>query len=217
MGYQPPAIPSAFHNAAFPSAKQCLDNMEEWQSEALSAHKIARQCMASRIKSNYRPFKLHQKVWLESKNIKLGFNKKISTKREGPFPIIKVLGPINYRLELPEGWKMHNDFHASLLMPYTKNEVHGPNDLQPPPDIIEDEPEYEVKLILKHKRTKNHGIQYQVKWKGYPVSEATWEHEENLTHAYEVLRDYQERRHLGRFPNIPRNSTSSENNQPINR
>ncbi|KAF8660467.1 hypothetical protein AX16_001621 [Volvariella volvacea WC 439] len=62
-------------------------------------------------------------------------------KREGPFTITKVLGPITFRLELPEQWKIHNVFHASLLTPYRENEVHGPNFLTPPPDIINDEEE----------------------------------------------------------------------------
>jgi len=206
MGYQPPSIPTAFNYSSFPTAKHRLDNLEMWRQEALAAHEIARQRMASRIHSTYHPFKQHQKVWLESKNIKLGYNKKISTKREGPFPVTKVLGPVNFRLKLPEGWKMHPDFHASLLTPYTENEVHGPNDLRPPPEMIEDEPEYEAEIILKHRRIKDQGIQYQVKWKGYPVSEATWEPEANLTHAKELIQDYQERRNL---------TSSTSNSTPI--
>ena len=60
-------------------------------------------------------------------------------KQEGPFEIIEVLGPLNYHLELPSTWKLHNNFHVTLLMPYMENEVHGPNYLQPPPDIENDE------------------------------------------------------------------------------
>ena len=214
MGYQPPAIPIAFDNSSFPTAKHRLNNLEQWRQEALSAHELARQRMASRIHSQYHPFKLHQKVWLESKNIQLGYNKKISTKREGPFTIIKVLGPVNFRLKLPEGWKIHPDFHASLLTPYAENNVHGPNDLRPPPDMIEDEPEYEVELILKHRRIKDQGIQYQVKWKGYPISEATWEPTSNLNHARDLIQDYQERRHIIPSP-TPSTSTNNAHSKNI--
>jgi len=32
----------------------------------------------------------------------------------------------------------------SLLMPYRETEAHSPNWIEPPPDIIEGEPEWEV-------------------------------------------------------------------------
>ena len=38
--------------------------------------------MTTRIKSTYKPFEKDQLVWLEAKNLRLGYNKKISTKRE---------------------------------------------------------------------------------------------------------------------------------------
>jgi hypothetical protein len=39
-------------------------------------------------------------------------------------------------------------FHASLLTPYKETEEHGANFLEPPPDIIEGEEEYEVEQVL---------------------------------------------------------------------
>ena len=37
-------------------------------------------------------------------------------------------------------------------MPYMENEVHRPNYLRPPPDIKNNEEQWEVKAILKHKK-----------------------------------------------------------------
>ena len=51
----------------------------------------------------------------------------MAPKREGPFEIIDVLGPLTYRLNLPETWKIHNVFHASLLRRYRENDIYGPN------------------------------------------------------------------------------------------
>ena len=51
----------------------------------------------------------------------------MAPKHEGPFQISEVLRPVTYQLELPPTWQIHNVFHAVLLMPYIKNEVHGPN------------------------------------------------------------------------------------------
>jgi hypothetical protein len=77
--------------------------------------------MAERIKSNFVPFKKGQMVWLDSRHLKT------TPKREGPFEIEEVLGPVTYQLKLPESWQIHKVFHAALLRPYRENEVYGEN------------------------------------------------------------------------------------------
>ena len=59
-----------------------------------------------------------------------------------------MLGPTTYYLELPAVWKIHNAFHGSLLEPYIKTVEHGLNYTEPPPELVEGKPEYEVKAIL---------------------------------------------------------------------
>ena len=145
--------------------------------------------MKTRIRENYTPFSKGQKVWLEARNIRLPYNKKITTKREGPFEILDVLPPLNYRLKLPKAWKIHSVFHASLLTPFIENRTHGANFPQPPPDIIDQEQEWEIERIIRHRGTKN--ISYQVKWTGY--EDMTWEPEANLTHAAEAIAEYWKR------------------------
>ena len=81
-------------------------------------------------------------------------------------------------------------------MPYTENEIHGPNYLRPPPSIENDEEHWEVKTILKH-RKRGQGYQYFVLWKGYLITEASWEPAmcfENGTE--EILEEYQHRHFL---------------------
>ena len=36
----------------------------------------------------------------------------MAPKREGPFEIEDVLGPVTYQLKLPESWKIHKVFHV---------------------------------------------------------------------------------------------------------
>ena len=147
--------------------------------------------MEQQVKNRFKPFVQGQKVWLENRNLKLPFkSKKIAPKRLGPFEISDVLSSLTYRLKLPETWKIHNVFHATLLTEYTENEVHGPNPDPPLPDIIEGEEEYEVEGILNH-RTKGKHVEYYIKWKGYDHDENSWEKEDNLLpHAKEILTDY---------------------------
>lgn len=195
FGYAPPAIPTAFENTHFPNAEERLTFLTRIRNEALAAHELAKRRMATRIKSTYKPFEENQLVWLEAKNLRLGYNKKISTKREGPFKITEVMGPVTYRLQLPPAWKIHDVFHAVLLTPHTETDIHGPSFPKPPAELIEDEPEWEVDRILRH-RKRNNKFEYHVLWKGYPITEATWEPEENLERAQDVIADYKIRKKI---------------------
>jgi hypothetical protein len=52
---------------------------------------------------------------------------------------------------------------------------HGPNYERPPPDLIEDEEEYEVDQILDSRKHGREGtLQYLVQWKEYPDSDNQW-------------------------------------------
>ena len=62
--------------------------------------------------------------------------------------ITEVVSKVVYKLVLPPHWKIHSVFHASLLTPYHKTTMHGPNHYEPPPEIIDGEPEWEVEEIL---------------------------------------------------------------------
>jgi hypothetical protein len=120
------------------------------REEALAAHKLARTRIANRKQLNFTPFKENQKVWLDMRNLKMNHPKKIAPKQEGPFKIDKVLGPVTYQLKLPDSWKIHNVFHATLLRPYIENKVYENNYPRPVPELLEREEVYEVETILKH-------------------------------------------------------------------
>ena len=101
-------------------------------------------------KPRFKPFEKGSKVWLEGKNLKLPsyITPKFAPRRYGPFEVASQVSPVAYQLRLPPMWQIHNVFHASLLTPYKEMEQHGPNFLEPPPEIIEDEPEWEVEEII---------------------------------------------------------------------
>jgi hypothetical protein len=69
----------------------------------------------------------------------------------------------------------------------------------PPPIVVNGTDEYEVKEILNEKKVRR-GMQYLVKWKGYPQSEATWEPCNQLVkHALDVVKDWEEHRTTALF------------------
>ena len=73
-------------------------------------------------------------------------------KRQGPFEIIEVLGPLTYKLKLLNQWRIHPVFHTSLLTLYRENSTHGPNFTLPPPDLIDGKEEFEVEVIIGHRK-----------------------------------------------------------------
>lgn len=197
MGYEPKAIPEGFPASNAPQVQDRIKELQQARDEALASHELARQKMAERVRHNFKPFEKGQKVWLEATNLKIGYeSRKLAPKREGPFVITEVLGPLTYRLKLPSQWKIHPVFHATLLTPYHENEAHGPNYLRPPPDLIEGEEEYEVEAILRHKKVRG-SLMYFIKWKGYPTSDNTWEPAYNLDNAKDILEAYKRRHRIG--------------------
>ena len=148
--------------------------------------------MSSRNCQGFKPFEKGDKVWLEAKNLKHSVtNPKFVPKREGPFAITKVLSLITYQLHLPKTWKIHPVFHASLLSPYHKNNIHGPNFPAPPPDLIEGEEEYEIEKILCHRGSPSSHM-FLIQWKDYSAEEDSWVPEWDLKHAKSALLDYKQ-------------------------
>ena len=76
----------------------------------------------------------------------------------------------------------HDNNYETLYVPT--------DEIRPPPDLIDDQEEYEVESILDHKHGKRRR-QYLVKWKGYPLSETSWQSRSDLRHARDVVLAYE--------------------------
>jgi hypothetical protein len=189
FGESPIAIPLSYETTNYPNMESKMKNLQRNREEALAAHELARSRMANRRTSTFTPFKKGDRVWLDSRNLKTNYHKKMKPKREGPFTITEVLGPITYRLKLPATWHIHDVFHATLLRPYKQNETYGVHFSEPPPELLNGEEVYEIETILRH-RTRGRGHQYLIKWKGYPISDASWEPEKCFSNDGDTLKRY---------------------------
>jgi Chromo (CHRromatin Organisation MOdifier) domain len=83
------------------------------------------------------------------------------------------------KLSLPSGTKAHPVFHTSMLRPYIPDTTGERTPPPPEPVIVDGFEEYEVEQVLAQRRRWNQ-TQYLVKWKNYPVSDASWEPRSNL-------------------------------------
>ena len=57
-----------------------MQQMINDREEALAAHELARTRIANRKQSNFILFKKNQKVWLDTRNLKMNHHKKIAPK-----------------------------------------------------------------------------------------------------------------------------------------
>jgi Integrase zinc binding domain/Chromo (CHRromatin Organisation MOdifier) domain/Integrase core domain len=164
---------------------------------------------------NVRPvtFAVGQKVLLSTKNINLkhpGSNK-LLPRWIGPFTIVEQVGPIAFKLDLPDTLqRLHPVFHASLLTKY--NDKGG---YKPLPSILMEDGslEYEVERILDSriiKRGKKRVTEYYIKWLGYDHSYDSWEPEANL-HCPDLLRQFL------REQSNKRTNTATTSSQPSTR
>ena len=202
FGYEPRAYPP-LGKTFLPSLENRLLSLQEARKEALAAHETAQRIMRQRNVRTFSPWKVGNKVWLETTNLRLQYPcRKLSPKRLGPFEITQVLSPLVYRLRLPPTWKIHDVFHACLLSPFKQTDTHGPSFSTPLPTLIGSEEEYEVETIISHKGSPGRR-KYLTAWKGYPSSENTWEPESNLRHAPKILGNYKRSHSLNRLKTTP--------------
>ena len=113
------------------------------------------------VKDKYR---VGDKVWLLTKNIKTEKpSKKLDHKMIGPYKIKKLVRS-SYQLDLPTSMKIHDVFHPSLLQKASANLLAGQHNKPALPVIVNDEEEWEINDILDARRVKkSRKVQFRVK------------------------------------------------------
>ncbi|CAM8890445.1 unnamed protein product [Rhodiola kirilowii] len=124
-------------------------------------------------------------------------HKGLIRKYEGPFEVIKPVGKVSYKLNLPPKLKIHTVFHASMLKPYHEDIRESSRGVSHrTPTAVVTSYNKEVDEILADRTIRRSGIpsykEYLVKWKGLPDSEASGESEDLLWHFKDKIRDYQQ-------------------------
>lgn len=204
FGYHPkfsPQVTSVEHVPAAESFVCDLKKMHEDLATTLRESQLENEKYYNRTTLKPPTFEVGTKVWLSRRFMKTSRpSDKLDHRFLGPFQVIAKINPVCYRLELPASMKIHNVFHVSLL------EKHQPDPFvdrqQEPPKIvtINNQPEYEVDTILDSKIHRN-SLQYFVSWKGYSVSDRTWEPVEHLKNCIALIHKF----HLD-YPSKPNKS-----------
>ena len=100
-----------------------------------------------------------------------------------------------YKLKLPINMRIHPVFHTSMLRWYEEmpEKFKSRKEVPPPPILVDGHEEYVIERILD-RRIRNKGkkqiVEYLVKWKGYPMHQATWEPYDHVAET-KALDDYE--------------------------
>ena len=112
-------------------------------------------------------------------------NMKLCYKFYEPFKILRKVGAVAYKLELPEGSKIHSVVHVSQLKKHVPPSelVEGDNTQVPtdPEEVVQPIQFTATRMVRKGTSMI---AQIQVRWSLLPSSMLTWEQENDLKRRY---------------------------------
>jgi len=114
---------------------------------------------------------------------------KLSKRYYGPFKVLDRIGPVAYKLELPDSSRIHPVFHVSMLKQFHQENTTPTHTLALPPVAVGNEPVISPLTILntRYRLDSNQRIlQVLVQWKGLLPEDATWEDWEALQAEYHL-------------------------------
>jgi hypothetical protein len=193
---------SSVAQSSNPTAAECVKQLSLDLDTAKENIKKAQERQAKYADKKRRAIKEYEigdKVMLSTEGMASKSGKLLS-KFIGPFEVIGVPTVVNVRLALPAQLlksRTHDVFHVSKVKSFISNDGKFATREQldrPLPDIIDGDEYFEVESIMAKRRIKKGKrsiIQYLVKWKGFDVSECTWQTNEDLENVKDMVSDYE--------------------------
>jgi len=179
-----------------PTAVQLSTALQERVEQAKTNLKAAmdrQNTQAAKVRQSVS-FEIGDKVLLHTLNFTFKGPKGVLVKKLlprwiGPFPVVELVGPVAYKLQLPSHLNLHPVFHVSKLRPFRSDGRYQP---PPPPVLVDNQHEYVVQMIHAHRDTGRgkKSRQYLVRWEGYGPEHDTWEPLSCLTNSADSIDEY---------------------------
>jgi hypothetical protein len=189
-----------------PSAAECVHQMHldlTIAKENILKAQQRQEKYANRKRRDADEYEVGDRVMLSTEGM-TGKSGKLLSKFIGPFQVIAVPSLLNVKLLLPSqllSSRTHDVFHISKVKHFITSDREFPGreqvDRPLPEMIIEGEEHFEVESLLAKRQIKKGRkskiIQYLVKWKGFDMSESSWQTEDDLVNAPEMIHEYEQR------------------------
>ncbi len=112
-------------------------------------------------------FEQGNEVWLNiKKNCLLkGLNHEFLGPYVGSFKVLEKKFPNIFKLELPKNLKVHPIFHVFFkkLVTHEDSRFNQKYNSKPPPNFVDNEPEFKMEAMLKLRQLKGQAREYLVK------------------------------------------------------
>ena len=193
MGYHP-RTDWTDKQSLIPQTMTHLEQFKEARNRAQELE-LMRKAQQSWVKHRDMPkYKIGDQVWLEGRHLHTNQpTMKLAPRCHGPFPVIQVISPVNYHLQLPMQWSIHDMFYMNLLTPYCETSTHSANYQCPPPDLVDGMEEFEVERVIDSRRYgRGCKLQYLIKWKGYLDSDNQWVNWNDAKESLDAIRDFKQ-------------------------
>ena len=118
-------------------------------------------------------------------------SKKLDSKWEGPFKVLKKKNHLNYEIDLPCMMGNYRTFHVFLLAKDPNDPLSGQEHPLPGPIEVTGEEEFEMEEILDI-RKQDRGIITRASWVGHPP-DLIYYFIDNFRNSAEYLDDYYRR------------------------
>jgi hypothetical protein len=163
------------------------------QAQSAQVHEANRH----RIQHDFKP---GDKVMIDTSKLPVQYvnlsktsSRKLQHKYAGPFVLGRQYGENAFEVvDIPRAWQVHSTFNVSRFK-HCRIDESRPQ--KPPPALLSSVrgQQFEVEAIRAHSGSTVRDFRYELKWKGYPEDENTWEPLANLkTTSTELLREYHE-------------------------
>jgi transposase InsO family protein len=174
-----------------PAAKERIQRIHDLRNSLQKRLLRASESQTKYYNKRHQPMRFSKGdlVIVSMKNLRIrSASKKMAQRFMGPFRIDEPIGTQAYRVHLPTSMRIHNVFHVSALEPYQRRDSE--QDTLSPPELIDDEEEYEIEEILDRQR-KQGAYWYKVKWKGWPSEYNQWVSTQDMANAKELKEEFE--------------------------
>ncbi|KAK8931221.1 hypothetical protein KSP39_PZI016563 [Platanthera zijinensis] len=151
------------------SLKQQLQHAQNRMKQQADRHRVEREYhTGSWVYVRLQPYR--------QTSLRPHANQKLAPRYFGPFRILQRVGPVAYKLLLPDGCRLHHTFHVSQLKAHVGN---APTTSAALPTVTDEGyPLVEPQSVLDRRLVQRRGkpaTQLLIQWSHSPPEDATWE------------------------------------------